>query len=129
MPRRVQGWASAPAPVAETPLRRFAIALPVGVTSDVGGGGILDNSLAISPNARHIAFVEAGGQGRLWVQDLDQEQPRAVEGAEGARSPFWSPDSTFIGFAAGGEIEKVSVRGGLASRVYKLPAVDFHGGT
>ena len=92
-----------PAPVAETPLRRFAIAPPVSVETDVWGGGMFDNSLAISPNARHIAFVEGGGQGRLWVQDLDQQQPRAIEGTEGARSPFWSPDSTVIGFAAGGE--------------------------
>ena len=118
-----------PTPVAETPLRRFAIALPVSVTSDVGGGGLLDNSLAISPNARHIAFVEAGGQGRLWVQDLDQEQPHALEGTEGATSPFWSPDSTVIGFAAGGDLKKISVRGGLASLVCELPAVHFHGGT
>ena len=118
-----------PTPVAETPLRRFAIALPVSVTSDVGGGGMLDNSLAISPNARHIAFVEAGGQGRLWIQDLDQEQRRAIEGTEGATSPFWSPDSTVIGFAAGAEVKKVSVRGGLASLVCELPAVHFHGGT
>ena len=118
-----------PVPVAETPLRRFAIVSPVSVTLDIRGGGMYDNSLAISPNARHIAFVEGGGQGRLWVQDLDQQQPRAIEGTEGARSPFWSPDSTLIGFAAGGEVKKVSVRGGLASRVCELPDEHFHGGT
>ena len=122
-------WLLSPAPVAETPLRRFAITLPVGVTSDAGGGGLLDNSLVISPNARHIVFVEAGGQGRLWVQDLDQEQPRAIEGTEGAKSPFWSPDSDVIGFAAGGAVKKVSVRGGLASQVCELPGAHFHGGT
>ena len=118
-----------PAPVAETPLRRFAIGPPVSVIWEVWGGGMFDNSLAISPNARHIAFVEGGGQGRLWVQDLDQQQPRAIEGTEGARSPFWSPDSTFIGLAAGGDLKKVSVQGGLASPVCELPAVHFHGGT
>ncbi len=122
-------WLFSPAPVAEIPLRRFAIAPPVSVETDVWGGGMYDNSIAISPNARHIAFVEAGGQGRLWVQDLDQEQSRVIEGAKGARSPFWSPDSTFIGFAAGGEVKKVSVRGGLASRVCELPDEHFHGGT
>ena len=118
-----------PVPVAETPLRRFAIAPPVSVIWDAWGGGMFDNSLAISPNARHIAFVEGGGQGRLWVQDLDQQQPRAIEGTERARSPFWSPDSTFIGFAAGGDLKKVSVQGGLASPVCELPGEHFHGGT
>ena len=117
-----------PSPVAETPLRRFAIAPPASVAMNLGES-IFDNTVAISPNARHIAFVEAGAQGRLWVQDLDQEQPRAIEGTEGATSPFWSPDSTFIGFAAGGQVKKVSVQGGLAGRVCDLPAVHFHGGT
>ncbi len=117
-----------PAPVAETPLRRFAIVPPVSVPTNIAAGRH-NNFLAISPNGRHIAFVEAGGQGRLWVQDLDQQQPRAIEGTEGATSPFWSPDSTFIGFAAGGEVKKISVRGGLAGRVCELPAVHFHGGT
>ena len=122
-------WLLSPAPVAEAPLRRFAIAPLAGVRSTVWGGGMYDNFLAISPNAKHIVFVEAGGQGRLWIQDLDQEQSRVIEGTKGARSPFWSPDSTVIGFAAGGEVKKISVRGGLASRVCELPGEHFHGGT
>ena len=122
-------WLFSPAPVAEAPLRRFAIVPPAGVRSTVWGGGMYDNFLAISPNAKHIVFVEAGGQGRLWIQDLDQEQSRVIEGTQGARSPFWSPDSTVIGFAAGGEVKKISVRGGLASRVCELPGEHFHGGT
>ena len=117
-----------PAPVAEAPLRRFAIAPPASVATNLGAG-IFDNAVGISPNARHIAFVESRGQGRLWVQDLDQEQPRAIEGTEGARSPFWSPNSDFIGFAAGGELKKISVQGGVAARVCELPGGNLAGGT
>ena len=84
--------------------------------------------MAISPNGKHIAFA-AGAEGKLWVQDLDQQQPRAIEGADGAAAPFWSPDSGFIGFAAGGELKKVSVQGGLATRLCELPGGLYQGGS
>ena len=114
----------------ETPperlLRRFAFTPAVGVGIRPAAG---DTDVAISPNGGHIAFTAADRQGKLWVQDLDQQRPRAIEGTEGAWGPFWSPDSDFIGFAAGGEVKKVSVQGGLASRLCQLPANHFHGGS
>ena len=118
-----------PDPDAETALRRFAIEPSADVRLEPGGMGIHDNFLAVSPNARHIAFVEAGEGGRLWVHDLDQGQARVLEGTEGAISPFWSPDSSFIGFAGARELKRISVRGGIASPVCELPAEHFHGGT
>ena len=116
-------WLSSTDTVVEAPLRRFAFTPPVAVgTSDIN-----NIALAVSPNGRHIAFVEAGPQGRLWVQDLDQQHPRVIEGTQGAVSPFWSPGSDFIGFAVGNEVKKVPVHGGLASRVCELPGPHFHG--
>jgi eukaryotic-like serine/threonine-protein kinase len=35
-----------------------------------------------------------------------------IPGTEGAFSPFWSPDSRFIGFGAEGKLKKVEVSGG-----------------
>ena len=108
----------------EAPLRRFAFTPPEAV-----GATAFSTNVAISPNGKHIAFITAGAEGKLWVQDLDQPQPRAIDGTEGARTPFWSPDSDFIGFAAGGELKKVSVQGSLAIRVCELPGTFFRGGT
>jgi len=107
----------------EAPLRRLAVVPPVSVG---GGEANFDSFLAISPNGRHIAYV---GGGRLWVQDLDQRQPRAIEGVEEARSPFWSADSALIGFAVESELRKVPVQGGTSSRVCELPGAHLHGGT
>ena len=111
----------------EAPLRRFAFtpAVAVGMRDALAG----DADVAISPDGRHIVFAASDEQGKLWVQDLDQQHPRVIEGTEGAMGPFWSPDSDFIGFAAGGEVKKVPVQGGLASRLCQLPATHFHGGT
>ena len=100
-----------PPPAEEAPLRRFAFTPPVA----------LNSRPAISPDGRHIALTGGDAEGKLWVQDLDQQEPRAIEGTEGARWPFWSPDSDFIGFGAGGELKKVSVQGGVAVRICEQP--------
>ena len=88
------------------PLRQFALTPSVGVQTLA-----VKRNVAISPNGRHIAFV-APDSGGLWVWDLDQRKPRAIEGTKGAGNPFWSPRSDFIGFAADGELRKVAVTGG-----------------
>ena len=113
-----------PTPVAETPLRRSAFTPPVALNTSALFAGV-----AISPNGKHIAYTAAGSEGRLWVQDLDQEQPRAIEGTEGALLPFWSPDSGFIGFAVGAELQKVSVQGGPAMRLCEMSGRLFYGGS
>ena len=106
----------------EAPLRRFAFSPPVP----------LSYGAAISPNGKHIAFAAAGADEKLWVQDLDQREPRAIEGTEGAGqmlgAPFWSPESDFVGFTSGGQLMKVSVEGGLAIRLCGLPG-PFRGAT
>ena len=108
----------------EAPLRRFAFTPPEAV-----GTTTYDANVAISPNGKHIAFVAGDEERKLWVQDLDQREPRTIDGTEGAVQPFWSPDSNFIGFAAAGELKKVSLQGGLAIRVCELPGTVSFGGT
>ena len=106
----------------EAPLRRFSFTYPLAARGPNASSGV-----AVSPDGRHIAFAGPGSGGKLWVQDLDQRQPRAIDGSEGARGPFWSPDSKFIGFAAGGELKKVSAEGGLSSILCQMPDRVFRG--
>ncbi len=112
-------------PAAEpAPLRRFAYATP----EDFVPGDSFMLPAAISPNGKHIAVAGGNANLRLRIQDLDQQQPREIEGTEGARSPFWSPGSDFIGFGAGNELKKVSVQGGLSVRLCELPGEEYFGG-
>ena len=106
----------------EAPLRRFTFTPPVAVSAQ-------NSSVEVSPDGQHIAFASTGSDGKLWVQDLDQRQPRTIAGTEGARKPFWSPDTKFIGFAVGGELKKVSAEGGLSSVLCQTPGSGFQGGT
>jgi len=110
---------------------RFSIAPPPG---SVIARGVTGTRLAISPDGRHIAFVATtGGVDRLWVQSLDSLTPRPL--ADGAESPFWSPDSRFVGFFAPGEgqLKKVDVAGGPARAIcpaaVSTPSVWHRNGT
>src|SRR5262245_21650019 len=69
---------------------------------------------AVSPDGNWLAFTAATGtKVQLWVRALASSDAKPFEGAEGATHPFWSPDSRFIGFFAGGKLKKVEVNGGL----------------
>ena len=67
--------------------------------------------LAISPDGRNIAFSTTGSGASLWLQPLDRHEPSQIDGTEGARDVFWSPDSNFVGFLTNRGVGKVALRG------------------
>jgi eukaryotic-like serine/threonine-protein kinase len=72
------------------------------------------SSLEISPDGTQVAFVAiSGGKQLLWVRPLDSLQARALAGTEGATSPFWSPDSRYLGYFSGGMLYKIAVAQGV----------------
>jgi serine/threonine-protein kinase len=64
---------------------------------------------AISPDGRAVAYTAAN---QLWVQWLDQWEPRSLAGTRGASRPAWSPDSAWVAFVSGGRLHKVPALGG-----------------
>ncbi len=70
----------------------------------------------LSPDGHWLAFTGAtGAKVQLWIRALDGATPRTLPGTEGAAAPFWSPDSRFIGFFAGGKLRKIEVSGGVST--------------
>ncbi|MGH9253087.1 MAG: protein kinase domain-containing protein [Vicinamibacterales bacterium] len=69
---------------------------------------------SLSPDGRKLAFVASTGSGltQLWMQPLDGLPAQMLAGTAGALSPFWSPDSRFIGFYAGGKLKTIDAAGG-----------------
>ena len=54
---------------------------------------------------------------------MDSLEPRALPGTENALTPpFWSPDSRFVAFWAGGKLKKIDVTGGLPQTICEAPA-------
>ena len=82
----------------------------------------------LSPDGRMLAFTAAdGGRFSLHVRALDATTPRPVPGTEGAQYPFWSPDSTQIGFFAEGRLKRVQVVGNAGPPVALCSAMEMKG--
>jgi serine/threonine-protein kinase len=70
-------------------------------------------ALALSPDGSRLVYVaQRGSTTQLYLRQLDQLHAMPLAGTEGAYRPFFSPDGQWIGFFAGREVKKVSVRGG-----------------
>src|SRR5262249_27786836 len=84
---------------------RFQVPLPEGATFSPL------SPFAISPNGRRLAFFAAGSDGitRLWVRALDALETKPLPGSETTDDspPFWSPDSRYLVFGAGGKLKKI----------------------
>jgi Tol biopolymer transport system component len=80
--------------------------------------------MVLSPDGRQVAFVAQPPEGvrQLWVRPFDALTTRPLAGTEGAIKPFWSPDSRFLGFFAGGKLKKVGVSGGSPQTLCDAPS-------
>jgi serine/threonine protein kinase/Tol biopolymer transport system component len=85
-----------------------------------GGDGEIDAEVSISPDGKHVDYVEAE-DGQLWVRDLDQEQAHVVPGATRVYQVFWSPDSQQLGYTVGrSEMMRIPALGGTPTLITKL---------
>ena len=80
-----------------------------------GGNAAL---VAISPDGRTLAFVasSASSAPTLWLREIAAVATRPLLGTENAQNPFWSPDSRWLGFYAGGKVKKVPAAGGAKKK-------------
>jgi len=85
--------------------------------------------MAISPDGTMIAFVAADLQGKssLYIRNLATTKITALAGTDGASYPFWSPDSSQLGFFAGQKLHRIDAKGG--TRVTLCDAASGRGGT
>ncbi len=98
-------------------LTRLQIALPTKPPLHLTGG------LALSPDGRQLAFIATNADGvpRVWIRALNSLEIRPLPGADSVGSTmFWSPDSRFLAFDAGGKLQKIDVSGGPAETVCNL---------
>jgi len=69
--------------------------------------------MALSPDGRRLAFLAPTAEGKnlLWVRPLNGMAAQPLADTDGAGYPFWSPDSRFLGFFAGGKLKKIDASG------------------
>jgi Tol biopolymer transport system component len=116
-------WKVVPASGVESPpmpLTQFTWTLPAGM--------FLDSAPVVAPDGQSIAFIGRDRTARrLMVRTLGSLEPKAIAGSEGAKQPFWSPDSRWLGFFARGRLMKVALAGGAPVVIADAP--DARGGS
>ncbi len=76
-------------------------------------------ALALSPDGARLVIVgEESGTRQLYVRELASSDVRVIDGTEGAASPSFSPDGTWIGFLADNSLKKVPAAGGVPVAVH-----------
>ncbi len=95
-------------PVAQ-PVLRVAVNLPSG-SSLVQG-----QAAALSPDGQMVVMTlaDADGKWRFWIRRLSSDTAQPMVETDGAISPFWSPDSQYVGFfSSDGKLRKIAAAGG-----------------
>jgi eukaryotic-like serine/threonine-protein kinase len=100
----VAAWALWLKPSPPARASRFEVPLPPDVQ--------FDQYVSVSPDGHKLVFNATGAQAGLWIRDLDTLEWRRLAGTENGRSPFWSPDSRYLGFGVGNQLKKVDIGGG-----------------
>src|SRR5262247_220741 len=70
-----------------------------------------DGEFAVSPDGRKLVLAAEHEPGKtvLMVRSFDSFTEQPLTGTEDARSPFWSPDSRYVGFFSRGKLKKVDI--------------------
>lgn len=90
----------------------------------------LSPALTVSPDGRKLAFMATGPDNirHLWIRPLDSLAARIVaDVGPGSIFPFWSPDSSSLGFWTQGKLKKVEASGGSPQTLCDVPG-RFYGG-
>jgi len=100
-------------------LRPTAPATPGRFEASAPENATLYGNVALSPNGRKLLAAATGG---LWLRDLGELDWRLLPGTEGASTPFWSPDSRYVGFIVDDTLSKIDTTGGPPETVATIPA-------
>ena len=114
------------APTPEQAVRAFILPPEKTTFTSVGLDG---GPITVSPDGRQLAFAATDDSGNhlLWVRPIDSVAAHSLPGTEGGAWPFWSPDSRYLGFFAGGQLKKIEISGGPAETL--CDALGGRGGT
>jgi Tol biopolymer transport system component len=69
------------------------------------------DDVSVSPDGRKLVFTTTT-PGGVWLRGVDTLEWRRLPGTEGAASPFWSPDSRYVGFIVDNTLKRVDTTGG-----------------
>ena len=89
---------------------RFETSIPQDVTPF--------DDVSVSPDGRTLMFTGHDGMG---FRNFDSQEWRRLPGTEGASTPFWSPDSRYVGFTVDKMLKRVDTTGGPPETLATVP--------
>ena len=96
----------------------FAVTLPETDQVPFDDMPVLD----VSRDGTRVVFLaDHDGKRQLFLRTRERIEPKAIAGADGATSPFFSPDGRWVAFFADGRLKKVPVEGGAATVLADAP--------
>ena len=108
----------------ESPTRVVRTAIPLPPDQQVTGQ--IGLPLAMAPDGRRLAYTtNEAGTTRLYLRELDEPDVRAVPETDGARYPFFSSDSEWLGYWAAGRLYRVLATGGPPLPIGEAPDLEF----
>jgi eukaryotic-like serine/threonine-protein kinase len=108
-----------------------AVHLNLMLVNQVASFGHLNanRELAISPDGQKIVYVaNHGGKRQLFLRTLGSSEATLIDGTDGATTAFFSPDSEWIAFDKGSELQKAALSGGSPVTICNLSGTGFYGG-
>jgi Tol biopolymer transport system component len=85
------------------------------------------NPPSVSPDGRWVAFTATSSDGvtRIYLRAMDSLEAKPLPGTDLpgpiTPPPYWSFDSRFLVFAAGGKLKKIDILGGPPQSICDLP--------
>jgi eukaryotic-like serine/threonine-protein kinase len=78
------------------------------------------DGVAISPDGRQVAANVWSNTGDIWLYAFDGSPPRPLPGGGQAGHPFWSPDSSTIGFFQTAKMVTMKATGGPVTPIAQV---------
>jgi eukaryotic-like serine/threonine-protein kinase len=102
--------------VRDVAVQRFAITMPAEAARNSG------RFMSLSPNGKYLAFADDARSGprRIWLRALDGLEAVPLKGTDGGDVPFWSADSTAIGYFEGDAIRLLTIPDGTPRRLVEV---------
>jgi eukaryotic-like serine/threonine-protein kinase len=78
-------------------------------------------AVTLSPDGNYLVYVAIhGGVQQLYLHSMNSFEAKPIPGTEAASSPFFSPDSQWMGFFAEGSLKKVAIAGGAVVTIAEV---------
>ena len=129
---RPRDTAPSDSPMKASPAARDEVTFPAGIefgwrrTSSLLSNVGYSRLIAVSPDGTQIVYSgQQEHEAQLYLKARGAYESLPIRGTQNARSPFFSPDGSMIGFLDGDTVRKVRLPGGAPVPICRVQSLSF----